>query len=150
MLPSIHWILIAAVEESANRCPMRQIPTEVNLGGDELSAPDGVGLTIAKALAAGSSPFIHDDCAICVFESVDIVKGRYLVAVRPAALEVSLSIECIVEWAAEVILVVEQHFQGRAVLVYIGPVTGFGYVEWCFHVGSPRKFQQINRQPPGR
>src|SRR5271156_5239756 len=81
---------------------MRHVPAEIDLGLDDLPISNGQHLRVAEASPAVSMADIRHINAIVAGDDGDEVEAVDPSAVGPAALEIGLSIDAIVERAGEV------------------------------------------------
>ena len=81
---------------------MRNGPSEVDLDFCDLKPVYRKKLGVTKARAINIARFIRDKDGLPIANDMDKIKCRNLLAVWPAAREIGLAVEAIVQWAAEV------------------------------------------------
>ena len=95
---------------------MRQGPAEVDLGFDKLAVSDRQYFRIAKSLAPWSTAFVGHKHAVAVLDAVDEREVGNVFTIGPAAREVGLAVDTIVERAGEVKVLSDERFDDRAIL----------------------------------
>ena len=110
---------------------MRQRPAEIDLGLDDPAVSDGQDFGIAETLAVRALSFICHEHPLAVGNQVDELKFGNRPAVGPAALEIGLAIDAIVQRTGEVKIVGDDGFDRRPVLVDVSLVGGFRLLLTC-------------------
>ena len=118
--------LRCVLHEAAGRGRMRHVPAKIDLGLDNLPISNGQHLRVAEASSAVAMADIRYTNAIVAGDDCDEVEAVDPSAVRPAALEIGLSIDAIVERAGEVKVLGEEPLDRRAILVDIGAIASLG------------------------
>src|SRR5262245_9499910 len=103
-------------DEAAGFGLVSDVPAEVDLCVGQLATADRQDLRVAGSPARTRDFIVHED-SVAVFDHMDEFESADRVAVSPAAFEVDLPIEPIVEWAREVEVLGDQFFERVAVLV---------------------------------
>ena len=96
------------LHEAARPGRVRHVPAEIDFDLDNLPVSNGQHLRVAEASSTVAMADIRHIDAIVAGDDGDEVKAIDPSAVRPAALEIGLSIEAIVERAGEVKVVGEE------------------------------------------
>src|SRR5687768_16583934 len=115
---------------------MRDGPAEIDLGVDDLAAAHRQYLGVAKARSRGAGALIGDEDAVAVLNQVLVFEAGDRLAVRPAAREIGLSVEAVVERAGEMEVVGNHCLDRRTVLVDIGLVRALGDGDGIVRHGS--------------
>src|SRR5580693_4936518 len=99
---------------------MRHVPAEIDLDLDNLPVSNGQRLRVAEASSAIAVTDIGHVDAIVARDDGEEVEAGDPSAVRPAALEIGLSIDAIVERTGKVKLLGDEPLDRRAILIDIG------------------------------
>ena len=117
-------ISVTRVDEAADRCFVRQVPTEIDLHFDDLRPADGDDFGIAKAVATGTTCLIRDEHLLAVLHQVDELKPLRRFAVGPATVKIGRTVKAGVKRAGEMKIVGNQRFNRNAILRDIGLISG--------------------------
>src|SRR6185312_16738686 len=102
---------------------MRQGPAEIDFDLDDPAVADGQHFGVAERLAAAALADIGRDHLLAVADQADELVAGDPCVVRPAALEIGLPIDAVVERAGEVEVLGDHRLGGGAVAVGIGLVA---------------------------
>src|SRR5262249_2867597 len=100
------------------------VPAEIDLDLDDPAVTYRHDLGVAEAAAVLPLTFVGDEDAIAVGHEVDEIKRSDASAVRPAALEIGVAVDAVVERAGEVEVVGDQRLDRRPILPRKGHVAG--------------------------
>jgi len=109
--------------ETTFRGGMRYRPAEVDFGFNNLLLADRKNLGVAKPTATDVGALVRYEHFVPVGQNVDKVEPGNLLAVRPAALEVGLPIDAIVQWTGEVKSMIDQFFDSRPIFANISCIA---------------------------
>src|ERR1700722_14508556 len=114
------------LHEAAGRGRVRHVPAKIDLDLDNLPISNDQHLRVAEGSSGVAMADSRHINPIVAGDDGDEVEARDPSAVRPAALEIGLSIEAIVERAGEVKVLGEEPLDRRAILVDIGAIHSLG------------------------
>src|SRR5678816_1245567 len=86
------------------------VPSEIDLSRNEFAVAHCVHFAVAETFASRRLYFIHNERASSLLELVNIFEAHYHGAIRPADSEIGCAIECVVYWACEMEVVVDERF----------------------------------------
>src|SRR4029450_11716243 len=84
---------------------MGNVPSEVDLGVDQLSVADGQDLAVTKALPTPVPRLVCHEDSVAVAQQIDELESENRLVVRPAPFEVGGAVDPIVERAGEMEMV---------------------------------------------
>ena len=113
---------LSLVHEASLRGFMRQGPADVHLDIDDLRIPNGEDLGVSKSMTLRIASFVRDEHAIGIGDEIDEVESQDGLADWPAATEVRLAVDPIVEGAREMKIAGKERLEGLPVLCYVGVI----------------------------
>lgn len=114
------------LHEAAARGRVRHVPAEIDLDLDDLPVANDVHFRILKASAKVRTADIGHVDAFAARDHVDELEIGDPLAVWPAAFEIGLPIEAIVERAREMEILGDEPLHSRAILVDVGEIAPLG------------------------
>jgi hypothetical protein len=95
---------------------VRDGPTEIDFGLDDLTVPNRENLSVSESLAGITPALVRDENALAIEHRMNEVEALYHLAVRPAAFKICGAVEAVVERTGEVEIVRDQRLDSRAIL----------------------------------
>src|SRR4029450_3269439 len=118
---------------------MGNVPSEVDLGVDQLSVADGQDLAVTKALPTPVPRLVCHEDSVAVAQQMDEFESENRLVVRPAPFEVGRAVDPIVERAGEMEIVSDDALDGRAVAVGVCLIAPSCHVLGIRRHGSLRR-----------